>query len=255
MNTGKMSIGKKFDISAYFVVGPENTNGRPVENIIKDAVEAGFTCIQIRSKVASARQLIELTRQASQVIAQAGKSEEVTLLIDDRLDVILAARKQGVKVDGIHVGQSDIPVEVCREYLGDESIIGLSARTHELFQYIKTVDVGQIDYFGTGPLHETETKPDCGLDLDGKIVTRSFDDITKLAKISSIPVVVGGGVKLDDIPRLAKTGIDGFFVVSAVSLADNPKLAAASLVDGWKLHKPTPVKIMQGKLALQRNGE
>lgn len=228
------SMRKKFDISAYLVVGPENTKGRPVASIIKDAVEAGFTCVQIRSKIASARELIELTSQASEVIAQAGKSEEVALLVDDRLDVILAARKQGIKVDGIHVGQGDIPVEVCREYLGEDSVIGLSARTHDLFEYIRTVDVSQIDYFGAGPLHETKTKPDCGLDLDGKVVTRSFEEISELAKLSSIPVVVGGGVKLIDIPPLAQTGVHGFFVVTAVTEADDPKQAAVDLVKTWK---------------------
>jgi thiamine-phosphate pyrophosphorylase len=232
-----MSIRENLNISAYFVVGPENTKGRPVAPIIKAVVDAGFTCVQIRSKTASAREMIELTRQASVVIAQAGKSDEVALLVDDRLDVVLAARKQGIKVDGIHVGQSDIPVEVCREYLGDDSIIGLSARTHELFEYIKTADVTQIDYFGAGPLHETKTKPDCGLDLNGKVITKSFADIAELAKLSPIPVVIGGGVKLADIPPLAKTGVDGFFVVSAVSEADDPKAEAANLVDVWKSHK------------------
>jgi thiamine-phosphate pyrophosphorylase len=233
-----MSIREKLDISAYFVVGPENTKGRPVAQMVKGVVEAGFTCVQIRSKTASARELIELTRQTSEAIAAAGKSEEVALLVDDRLDVILAARKQGIKVDGIHVGQSDIPVKVCREYLGDDSIIGLSARTHELFDYIKTVDVSQIDYLGAGPLHETKTKPDCGLDSDGKVITRNFADIAKLAKLSPIPVVVGGGVKLADIPQLAKTGVNGFFVVSAVSEADEPKLEAVKLVEAWKSSKP-----------------
>lgn len=228
-----MSIRKKFDISAYLVVGPENTKDRPVVTIVKAAVEAGFTCVQIRSKVASAYELIQLTRQVSDVIAQAGKSDAVTLLVDDRLDVILAARKEGIKVDGIHVGQSDIPVKVCREYLGEDSIVGLSARTDELFEYIQTVNISQIDYFGAGPLHETMTKPDCGLDLDGRVVTRSFDDISKLAKLSSIPVVVGGGVKLVDIPALAQTGVDGFYVVTAVSEADNPKRAATDLVVTW----------------------
>lgn len=229
-----MSIRKRFDLSAYFVVGPENTKGRPVATMIKDVVEAGFTCVQIRSKTASARELIELTRQAAEVIAQAGKSEEVALLVDDRLDVVLAARKQGVKVDGIHVGQDDLPVDVCREYLGEDSIIGVTARTHELFEYLKTADVSQIDYFGVGPLRETKTKPDCGIDVDGKVITRSFDELARVAQISPIPVVVGGGVKLADIPSLAQTGVNGFFVVSAVSEADDPKQAAADLVKAWK---------------------
>jgi thiamine-phosphate pyrophosphorylase len=236
-----MNIREKIDISAYLVVGPENTSGRPVGTIIKDAIEAGFTCVQIRSKVASAIELIQLTREASEVIEQAGKSDEVALLVNDRLDVILAARKQGIKVDGIHVGQSDIPVDVCREYLGEESIVGVSARTHELFEYIKTVDVSQIDYFGAGPLHETKTKPDCGLDLDGKIVIRSLDEISELTKLSPIPVVIGGGVKLADLPSLAETGVDGFFVVSAVTEADDPKLEATNLVKAWNLNKLNPI--------------
>jgi Thiamine monophosphate synthase len=227
-------IRNNLDISAYFVVGPENTNGRPVAPIIRDVVEAGYTCIQIRSKTASARELIELTRQAADVIQNTGRSDEVALLVDDRLDVVLAARKQGIKVDGIHVGQSDIPVEICREYLGPDAVIGLSAETHDLFEYIKTADVSQIDYFGAGPLRETETKPDCGIGTDGNVITRSFDDISLLADLSPIPVVVGGGVKLADIPQLAKTGIDGFFVVSAIAGAENPKAEAIKLIEAWK---------------------
>ncbi|KQM11680.1 thiamine-phosphate phosphorylase [Methanomassiliicoccales archaeon RumEn M1] len=226
------------DISAYLVVGPENTRGRPVPQIVRDAIEAGFTCVQIRSKTASARELIELTAQAADVIAETGLSDRVTLLVNDRLDVVLAARRRGVRVDGIHVGQSDIPVDVCREYLGKDSIIGLSARTHDLFEYIKSADVGQIDYFGAGPLHETSTKPDCGLGLDGRVITRSFDEIAELARLSPIPVVVGGGVKLADIPRLAGTGVDGFFVVTAVSEADDPYSEAVKLVESWRANRP-----------------
>lgn len=228
----------RLDISAYLVVGPENTKGRPVFQIVRDAVDAGFTCVQIRSKMVSARELIELTGQAADTIADAGLSDKIALLVDDRLDVVLAARKQGIKVDGIHVGQSDIPVDVCREYLGEDSVIGLSARTHDLFEYIRTADVGQIDYFGAGPLHETSTKPDCGLDLDGRVVTRSFEELAELARLSPIPIVVGGGVKLADIPRLARTGVDGFFVVSAVSEADDPRSEAAKLVEAWRANRP-----------------
>ena len=69
------------------------------------------------------------------------------------------------------------------------------------------------------------------------IITRSIDEITKLAQLSPIPVVVGGGVKLADIPELAKTGINGFFVVTAVTEAENPKAAAVKMVDAWKASK------------------
>lgn len=228
---------QNFDLSSYFVVGPENTKGRPANLIIKDVVEAGFTFIQIRSKLASARELISLTVEASDIIKSLGRSDEVALVVNDRLDVVLAARKAGAKVDGIHVGQGDIPVEVCREYLGEDSIIGLTARSEDLFKYIQTEDVSQIDYFGAGPLRETMTKPDCGLGHDGEIVTRSFEDLSKIAKLSPIPVVIGGGVGLEDIEELGKTGVDGFFVVSAISQADDPKQAAIDLVKTWESHR------------------
>ncbi|WP_407388353.1 thiamine phosphate synthase, partial [Allisonella histaminiformans] len=131
-----MNMRSVLDISAYLVVGPENTKGRPVRDIVKAALDGGFTCVQLRSKVASAREMISLCKETAQVIAESGKSDSVVLLVDDRLDVVLAAREAGIKVDGIHVGQSDIPVEVCRKYLGKDSVVGLSARTEELLDYV-----------------------------------------------------------------------------------------------------------------------
>ena len=83
---GAMELKKRFDISNYLVVGPENTKGRPVHHIIKEAVGAGFTCVQIRSKLASAKDMIDLTRSASQVIAESDRPDKVALLVDDRLD-------------------------------------------------------------------------------------------------------------------------------------------------------------------------
>lgn len=228
-----MSIRERLDISAYLVIGQENC-AQPVEEVVAAAVDEGFTCVQIRSKIATARELIATLDKSARAIRELGKSDSVALLVNDRLDVALAAREVGIKVDGVHVGQSDIPVEVCRKFLGEDSIIGLSAKTEELIDYVKSADVSQIDYFGAGPLHETATKPDCGRTADGKIITRSFDEIAELVKVSSRPIVVGGGVKLKDIPSLVATGVQGFFVVSAVAGADNPRFAARELVNSWR---------------------
>ena len=93
----------KFDLSAYLVIGPENTNGRPIARVIAEAVCAGFTFVQIRAKGADAREIIDLTSAAADVIAAQEKSDAVTLVVNDRLDVVLAAREQGIKVDGVHV--------------------------------------------------------------------------------------------------------------------------------------------------------
>jgi len=228
---------KKLDISAYFVVGPENTKGRDVAQMIFDVVQAGFTCIQIRSKTASAKELIALTTQAAHAIANAGKTNEVTLLVNDRLDVVLAALAQGVKVDGIHVGQDDIPVDVCRQLLGNDLVIGLTAGPEELAAYLKSGDTSLIDYFGIGPLRETATKPDCGLAPNGQVLTQSPDTIKKWTQASPLPLIIGGGVKPEDLPTLAQTGIAGFFVVTAISESDNPKAAAAQMVEAWYANK------------------
>jgi len=72
------------------------------------------------------------------------------------------------------------------------------------------------------------------LGADGKVITKSLAEIAMLVKLSPIPVVVGGGVKLEDIPQLAKTGVAGFFVVSAISEADDPKTEARKLIAAWK---------------------
>ena len=218
-----MSIRERLDISAYLVIGSENCSC-PVEEVIAAAVDEGFTCIQIRSKVAPARAMISILAKSARTIAELGKSDSVALLVNDRLDVVLAAREAGIKVDGVHVGQSDIPVEVCRKYLGENSIVGLSANTRDI---ISAVDVSQIDYFGVGPLHATSTKLDAGEIL-------SFDKVAELVKISPRPIVVGGGVTAKDLPALVATGAKGFFVVSAVASADNPRLAARELVTAWK---------------------
>ena len=226
-----MSIRERLDISAYLVIGQENCS-RPVEDVVRAAVGEGFTCVQIRSKVATAREMISTLEKSARAINELGKSDSVALLVDDRLDVVLAAREAGIKVDGVHVGQSDIPVEVCRKFLGEDSIVGLSARTEELIDYVKNFDAAQIDYFGAGPLHETKTKLDAKTS-DGKFITHDFAEIAALVKISPRPIVVGGGVKLKDIPALAATKVQGFFVVSAVAGADNPQLAARELVRAW----------------------
>lgn len=216
-----MSIRERLDVSAYLVIGQENCT-RPVEEVVAAAVDEGFTCVQIRSKVATARELITTLDKSARAIAGLGKSDSVALLVDDRLDVVLAAREVGIKVDGIHVGQSDIPVAVCRKYLGEDSIVGLSARDTEGIVF------EQVDYIGAGVLHATDTKRDAG-----SIIT--LEELAELAaKVNPIPVVVGGGVKVADLPALSATGVSGFFVVSAVAGADNPRTAARELVKAWR---------------------
>lgn len=223
----------KFKIDSYLIVGRENTNGRPLVEVVRDAVNAGFTFLQLRSKVESAREMIEDCVNVSNLLKEMGKSNEVCVVVNDRLDIILAARELGAKIDGIHVGQKDIPVSVCRKYLGKDAVIGLSAPKRDLINYARNCDAKDVDYFGAGPVHETKTKPDVEKDESGKQILKSIDELKELAQVSPVPVVVGGGVKLEDIKPIKETGVNGFFVISAVTNAENPYEAAKLLVDAW----------------------
>ena len=177
-----------------------------------------------------------IVRAAQQEKWEERHGARVAAVVSNKADAggLAFAREQGIAVDGVHVGQSDIPVEVCRKLLGPDAIVGLSARCEEMLEYVKTADMSLVDYLGIGPLHETETKRDCGRAADGSIITKSFEDLAALHAASPVPIVVGGGVKTADLPQLKATGVDGFFVVSAVCSADDPCAAAKELVDTWQ---------------------
>lgn len=231
-------IGRKaLDLSSYLIVGPENTKGRPVPDIVREALDAGFTCVQVRSKIATAREMLALVRACADVRAELGLAERVALLVDDRLDLVLAARALGIAVDGVHVGQTDVPPDICRELLGPEAIVGLSAPREELLHYIRAGDLSIVDYLGAGPLRPTVSKPDAGLLADGTRHLRTMDELRTLAQVSPVPIVVGGGVKKADLPAIQATGAAGFFVISAVAGADDPARAAEELVTTWQQAK------------------
>ena len=221
-----------FDLSFYFVAGPENLNGQDFRQVVRQAIQGGITFLQIRSKIVEAVELMNLGRIAAEEIKSEGKDNKVALVINDRVDIAQALRLEGIKIDGVHLGQSDVPPEAARKILGEDAIIGLSARSRDLFDYIKSYKSDIIDYFGAGPLRKTDTKPDCGL-VDGIVLERNFDEIKALKSISPLPLVIGGGVKYEDLDALKATGVDGFFVVSAITGAKDPLAAAKSLAEKW----------------------
>ena len=91
-----------FDMSAYFVVGPQDCKGRPVTDVVDDALRGGATFIQLRAKNADAKDITEMARDIAQVIKNSGKSDSVAFVIDDRVDVVWQARDKGIKVDGVY---------------------------------------------------------------------------------------------------------------------------------------------------------
>ena len=224
----------RFDLRAYFVVGPDDTKGRPVADVVAAALRGGATFIQLRAKHADARELTAMAEAIAAVIAQAGKADTVAFVIDDRVDAAWQCRELGIKVDGVHIGQDDMAPEQARALIGPDAIIGLSAETLPHIEAANALPSGTIDYIGAGPLHYTATKPDAAaVEADGTKHALGIAGAQLLCEASRYPVVVGGGVHADDVPALARTAAAGWFVVSAIAAADDPERAARELVQAW----------------------
>lgn len=189
-----------FDLSAYFVVGPEDCKGRPVTDVVDDALRGGATFIQLRAKKMDAKELTETARDIAQIIEDNNKSDTVPFVIDDRVDVVWQARNKGIKVDGVHIGQTDMEPREARALLGEDAIVGLSAETESLVKLINELPAGCIDYIGAGPLHVSTTKPEASVGgNDGSGHTLDEEQINTICAASDFPVVVGGGVTADDM--------------------------------------------------------
>ena len=224
----------RFDLRAYFVVGPDDTKGRPVADVVAAALRGGATFIQLRAKHADARELTAMAEAIAAVIAQAGKADTVAFVIDDRVDAAWQCRELGIKVDGVHIGQDDMAPGQARALLGPDAIIGLSAETLPHIEAANALPSSTIDYIGAGPLHYTATKPDAAaVEADGTKHALGIAGAQLLCEASRYPVVVGGGVHADDVPTLARTAAAGWFVVSAIAAADDPERATRELLQAW----------------------
>ena len=229
------SMRDSFDLSAYFVVGPQDTKGRPVTDVIEEALRGGATFIQLRAKDADAKEITSLAQDVAQIIEDNNKSDSVAFVIDDRVDVVWQCRNKGIKVDGVHIGQTDMEPREARALLGDDAIVGLSAETESLVKLINELPDGCIDYIGAGPLHPSVTKPEASVGgNDGSGRTLDEAQINTICSACDFPVVVGGGVKAADVPMLAGTKAAGWFAVSAIAGSDDPQAATRELVDEWK---------------------
>lgn len=106
--------------------------------------------IQLRAKNTDAKDITSMARDIAQVIENNGKSDSVAFVIDDRVDVVWQARHKGIKVDGVHIGQTDLEPQEARALLGEDAIVGLSAETESLVKLINELPAGCIDYIGAG---------------------------------------------------------------------------------------------------------
>ena len=176
---------------------------------VERALQGGATLLQLRENEKSTREYIELADKVHTI----AKHYNVPLIIDDRVDVALA-----IDAEGVHVGASDMPVSTARKLMGEDKIVGATAKT---VPWAKEVYEQGADYLGVGAIYPTTTKV--------KTVLTSTDTLRDICNAVPIPANAIGGLNKDNIDVLAGIPIAGICVVSAIMKADDPKQAAIEL--------------------------
>lgn len=208
---------------AYLVANTASCTPRSTLEVIEGAVAGGIEWIQLRAKEESAREFFELACAAAKLTE--GKAQ---LLINDRIDVYLAARAAGAAVNGIHIGQKDVPVALARQLIGN-GILGLSASTDEQLAQANA-DASLIDYLGVGAIRATPTKKDHPTPL-------GLEGFARATTLTQLPCVAIGALTQDDAAAISVGGGAGMAVVRAICNAEDPQQASAQLVAAWEAAK------------------
>lgn len=174
------------------------------------AIKGGADTIQFRQKVGTTREMIDIVRQLKQLCI----GSSVTLIVNDRIDVAIAA-----EADGVHLGQDDFPIPLARKLLGESRIIGGSAATLEDAQ--KCLAEG-ADYIGFGPVYPTTSKEDAEPVTGVKLLKRTVQAV-------SLPIIAIGGISAENTPEVMQTGAQGIAVISAVCCQEDPEQATREL--------------------------
>lgn len=205
-----MSFDKsKVDYTLYLVTDRRLMSCDTIERSVECAIAGGASVIQLREKDCSSREFYELALRIKRIT----EPNNVPLIINDRIDICLAA-----DADGVHLGQSDIPCREARRILGAEKIIGVSAALPE---EARQAQEDGADYLGIGAVFPTSTKN------DARAV--SPETLREIRAAVTIPFVVIGGVNAQSITRLYCMGIDGAAVVSAVVAQKDITAAACEM--------------------------
>lgn len=199
----------RFDTTLYFITDSTLYETDEFLRRVRLALEGGVTLVQLREKNRTTKEYIDLAIAVHNIT----KEFKVPLIIDDRIDVMLA-----VDAEGVHVGAEDMPVELARKVIGEGKILGATAKTVEAAE--KAFNDG-ADYLGVGAIYPTTTKVKTVLTS-----TATLDAITK-----AVPIKVNaiGGLNSANLGVLKGIDIDGICAVSAIMKADDPKAAAIEL--------------------------
>jgi thiamine-phosphate pyrophosphorylase len=203
---------RPFDLSVYLITDRVLSGARGVLETVEAAIAGGATMVQLRDPEAKTRALVEEARAIRLLTRRAS----VPFIVNDRVDVVLAAG-----ADGVHVGQADMTVADVRALIGPEPILGLSI-TSEADLGIS--DFRGVDYLGVGPVFQTSTKPDAAPPIN-------VGGLEAIARRTKVPIVAIGGIHAGNAVDAIAAGARGVAVVSAICAAPDAEAATRELLE------------------------
>ena len=180
----------------YLVTDEKACLGKDFYVCIEEAIKGGVKIVQLREKNISTKDFYEKALKVKEICKNYG----VLFIINDRLDIA-----QAVGADGVHLGQSDMPIEKAREILKDKFLIGATARNVE---EAKRVELLGADYIGSGAIFGTSTK-----DNAKKL---EMEELKKIVASIKIPVFAIGGININNVSSLKNIGLQGICAVSGI---------------------------------------
>lgn len=198
------------DVRLYLVTDHASLAGRTLCDVVVEAVQGGVTCVQLREKHLNTRDFVAHAVALKKLLAPYG----VPLVINDRIDVALACGAQGV-----HLGQSDMPVQRARQLLPPEVFIGWSVETMD--DVVRSASL-PVDYLGVSPIHATPTKTDT-------LSPWGLAGLKQVRLATKLPLVAIGGINCSNGQDVLSAGANGLAVVSALCAASDVRAAAAEL--------------------------
>jgi thiamine-phosphate pyrophosphorylase len=191
----------------YLVTDQSLTMGRPLADVVAQAVQGGVTCVQLREKHLGTRDFLAQALMLKELLAPHG----VPLVINDRIDIALACG-----ADGVHLGQSDMPAQVARRLLPEHVFIGWSVESADDVAHSAALPV---DYLGVSPVFATPTKTDTKKPW-------GLNGLHQVRAATPLPLVAIGGIHHGNAVDVLRAGADGLAVVSALCSAEDATQSA-----------------------------
>jgi thiamine-phosphate pyrophosphorylase len=208
---------KPLDLRLNAIVDPERAGGRDLADLARRVAAGGAPLVQLRDKRSDTRAMVE----AARAIKAALIPYAIPFVVNDRIDVALAAR-----ADGVHIGPDDMAPEDARALLGPDAIIGVSIKSVEAAE---AAPIGLIDYAGVGGVYATLSKEQKAPPIGPEGLSRIAQTLRRRAP--QLPIVGIAGIDAGNAGPVIAAGADGVAVISALSLAADPAAAARTLRD------------------------